>query len=33
MLAAARAVYYTVLITDSQTARRLYQLVRNEIMK
>ena len=33
MLAAARAGYYTVLITDSQTARRLYQLVRSEIMK
>ena len=33
ILAAARAGYFTVLVTDSQTARRLYELVRGEIMK
>jgi len=33
LLAAARAGYFTTLVTDSQTARRLYQLVRSEIMK
>ena len=33
MLAAARAGYYTVLVTDSQTAHRLYQLMRSEIIK
>ena len=33
ILAAARAGYYTVLVTDSQTARRLYELLCSEIMK
>ena len=33
ILAAAHAGYFTVLVTDSQTARRLYELVRGEIMK
>jgi hypothetical protein len=33
ILAAAHAGYYTVLLTDSLTARRLYELVRSEIMR
>jgi len=33
ILAAAHAGYYTILLTDSLTARRLYELVRSEIMK
>ena len=33
ILAAARAGYYTVLVTDSACARRLYHLLRSEIME
>lgn len=33
ILAAARAGYYTVLVTDSAAARKLYHLVRSEVME